>query len=68
VLVASAAVAEHLVVFSAACVPQVDMEGKRASWEGVVKVPFVDEVGCCSVCSSCSASYTADQGLSSFDL
>ncbi len=24
---------------------EVDMEGKRASWEGVVKVPFVDEVG-----------------------
>lgn len=23
---------------------QVDMEGKRADWEGVVLVPFVDEV------------------------
>ena len=23
---------------------QVDMEGKRAEWEGIVKVPFVDEV------------------------
>jgi 5'-3' exonuclease len=25
---------------------EVDMEGKHASWEGVVKVPFVDEVRC----------------------
>ena len=25
----------------------VDMEGKRAEWEGIVKVPFVDEVGDC---------------------
>ncbi len=24
--------------------PQVDMEGKRADWEGIVLVPFVDEV------------------------
>lgn len=27
----------------------VDMEGKRAEWEGVVKVPFVDEVRNCIV-------------------
>jgi len=25
--------------------PQVDLEGKRAAWEGIVKIPFVDEVG-----------------------
>ncbi len=25
---------------------EVDMEGKRAEWEGIVKVPFVDEVSC----------------------
>jgi 5'-3' exonuclease len=24
---------------------QVDLEGKRAAWEGVVLIPFVDEVG-----------------------
>lgn len=24
---------------------QVDGEGKRASWEGIVKIPFVNEVG-----------------------
>ena len=29
------------------CCFQVDLEGKRAAWEGIVKIPFVDEVGSC---------------------
>ncbi len=32
------------IMCSDVCLLQVDMEGKRADWEGVVLVPFVDEV------------------------
>jgi len=30
----------------------VDLEGKRAAWEGIVKIPFVDEVSLYCVCAS----------------
>lgn len=33
---------------------QVDLEGKRAAWEGIVKIPFVDEVRrVCVLCMWC---------------